>query len=203
LWKNSHPFVPRSSLPPADASIDILLSRVSVGALGEPAPDAAAVRAIVEAALRAPDHGKLRPWRFIVIRGDARHALGDVFARALAARDPNAPSGALDKERAKPLRAPVLIAVVARVAADHKIPEVEQLLSAGAATMNMLNAIHALGYGGVWLTGGATYDPAVQSALGLTGGERLVGFVHVGTPTQAPPVVTRPDAADYITEWNG
>jgi nitroreductase len=161
------------------------------------------VRTIVEAALRAPDHGKLRPWRFIVIRGDARHRLGELFARALAARDPNAPSAALDKERGKPLRAPVLIAVVSRVQADHKIPEVEQLLSAGAAAMNMLNAVHALGFGGVWLTGGAAYDPAVHTSLGLAATERIVGFVNVGTPTQAPPAVTRPDPTDYITEWTG
>jgi nitroreductase len=161
------------------------------------------VRAIIEAALRAPDHGKLRPWRFIVIRGDARARLGELFARALAARDPQAPAGALDKERGKPLRAPLVIAVVARVQAGHKIPEVEQLLSAGAAAMNMLNAIHALGFGGVLITGGAAYDPAVFAGLGLASGERLVGFVNVGTPVQAAPAVTRPDAADYVTEWTG
>jgi nitroreductase len=187
----------------ADGRLDALLSRVSVGALGEPAPDAEGVRAIIEAALRAPDHGKLRPWRFIVIRGEARARLGALFARGLAARDPHAPAAALDKERGKPLRAPLVIAVVARVQAGHKIPEVEQVLSAGAAVMNMLNAIHALGFGGVLLTGGAAYDPAVHAALGLAGGERLVGFVHVGTPIQAPPAVPRPDAADYVTEWTG
>ena len=183
--------------------LDALLSRVSVGALGEPGPDASAVRTIIEAALRAPDHGKLRPWRFIVIRGEARERLGELFARALAARDPAAAPGAVEKERGKPLRAPVVIAVVVRVQPGHKIPEVEQLLSAGAATMNMLNAIHALGFGGVLLTGGAAYDPSIHAALGLAETERLVGFVNVGTPTGSPPAVTRPDAADYVTEWTG
>jgi nitroreductase len=183
--------------------IDALLSRVSVGALGDPAPDDAAVRTIIEAALRAPDHGKLRPWRFIVIRGEARHRLGELFARALAARDPDAPVAVVDKERAKPLRAPLLIAVVARIQAGHKIPEHEQLVSAGAAAMNMLNAIHGLGFGGVLLTGPSAYDPTVQAALGLAGTERLVGFVYVGTPTQAAPTVARPDPADYVTEWTG
>jgi nitroreductase len=185
------------------SALDALLSRVSVGALSEPAPDAAQVRTIIDAALRAPDHGKLRPWRFIVIRGDARHRLGDLFAQALLARDPNALPAVVDKERAKPLRAPVLIAVVARIQPDHKIPETEQLLSAGAAAMNMLNAIHALGFGGVLLTGAPAYDPSIHAALGLAVPERLVGFVYVGTPTQPPAAVTRPDAADYVTEWTG
>jgi nitroreductase len=183
--------------------IDTLLSRVSVGALGEPAPDEAQMATIIAAALRAPDHGKLRPWRFIVIRGDARHRLGALFARVLVARDPAALPAVVDKERAKPLRAPLLIAVVARVQANHKIPEAEQLISAGAAAMNMLNAIHALGFGGVLLTGAPAYDPGIHDALGLADAERLVGFVYVGTPTQPPPVVARPDAADYVTEWTG
>jgi nitroreductase len=181
--------------------LDSLLSRVSVGALGEPAPTDAEIRSIVEAAVRAPDHGKLRPWRFIVIRGEARERLGDVFARALMARDPATASAVVEKERGKPLRAPLVIAVVARVQVGHKIPEIEQILSAGAAAMNMLNAIHALGYGGVLLTGGATYDPAVHAALGLADDERLVGFVHAGTPTQVPPAIVRPDASAFLTEW--
>jgi nitroreductase len=95
----------------------------------------------------------------------------------------------------------LVIAVVARVQVGHKIPEIEQILSAGAAAMNMLNAIHALGYGGVLLTGGATYDPAVHAALGLADDERLVGFVHAGTPTQVPPAIVRPDASAFLTEW--
>jgi len=183
--------------------LDGLLSRVSVGALGEPAPDEAAVRSIIEAALRAPDHGKLRPWRFILIRGDARARLGEVFARTLQARDPGAPAAVVEKERGKPLRAPLVIAIGARIHADHKIPETEQLLSAGAAAMNMLNAIHALGFGGVWRTGDPTYDPAVGAALGLGATDRLVGFIYVGTATQPVPVVARPQAADYVTEWTG
>jgi nitroreductase len=97
----------------------------------------------------------------------------------------------------------VLIAVVARIHADHKIPETEQLISAGAAAMNLLNAIHALGFGGVLLTGAPTYDPAMRTALGLADTERLVGFVYVGTPTQPVPTVTRPDVAEYVTEWTG
>lgn len=183
--------------------LDSLLSRVSVGALGEPAPSDAEIRSIVEAAVRAPDHGKLRPWRFIVIRGAARERLGEVFARGLVARDPAAASAVVEKERGKPLRAPLVIAVVARVQAGHKIPEVEQVLSAGAAVMNMLNAIHALGYGGVLLTGGAAYDPMVSAALGLGDGERLVGFIHAGTPTQPLPTVARPDYSNFVSEWQG
>ena len=141
--------------------IDDLLSRASVTDFEEPGPDDEAIRMILSAAVCAPDHGKLRPWRFYVIRGAARTRLSELFACALARRDPAAGDAQLAKERAKPLRSPLTIAVVARVVEGHKIPVLEQVISTGAAAMNILNAVHALGFGAKWVTGANCYDPAV------------------------------------------
>jgi nitroreductase len=184
-------------------AVEQLLSRVSVHPqlLGAPAPTAADLDAILDAGLRAPDHGRLRPWRFVLIRGAARARLGEVFAAALAARDPGATEPMLQRERARPLSAPLVIAIAAEVRADHPVPEVEQLLSAGAAAMNMLNAIHALGYGGMWVTGANAYDANVRGALGLSATDRLVGFLYVGTPVAAQAAPKRPDRARHVVEW--
>jgi nitroreductase len=184
-------------------ALEQLLSRVSVHPqlLGGPAPTAAHLDAILDAALRAPDHGRVRPWRFLVIRGAARARLGEVFAAALAARDPGATEPMLQRERARPLSAPLVIAIAAQIRADHPVPEIEQLLSTGAAAMNMLNAIHALGYGGMWVTGANAYDPNVRAALGLGATDRLVGYLYVGTPVAAQAVPKRPDRARHVAEW--
>jgi nitroreductase len=127
--------------------------------------------------------------------------LGEVFAAALAARDPAAPEPMRQRERARPLSAPLVIAVAAELRADHPVPEIEQLLSAGAAAMNMLNAIHTLGYGGMWVTGANAYDANVRAALGLGTTSRLVGFLYVGTPVAAQAAPKRPDRAGHVVEW--
>jgi nitroreductase len=169
-----------------------------------PGPDAAMLAEILAAGASAPDHGRLRPWRFIVIRGDARERLGEVFAEALAKRQPDSPAEALQQERGRPLRAPVVIAVVARVDPQHpKIPEFEQILSTGAAVENILLAAHAQGFGAKWLTGANAYDDHVKAALGLTGNDRLAGFVHLGTVDGKPPQVPHADARDLTVEWQG
>ncbi|HET6223906.1 MAG TPA: nitroreductase [Dongiaceae bacterium] len=185
------------------STLEQLLSRVSVHPqlLGAPAPTAAHLDAILDAALRAPDHGRLRPWRFLLIRGVARARRGEVFAAALAARDPGATEPMLQRECARPLSAPLVIAIAAEIRADHPVPEIEQLLSTGAAAMNMLNAIHALGYGGMWVTGANAYDPNVRAALGLNAAGRLVGFLYVGTPVAAQAVPKRPDRMRHVVEW--
>ena len=169
-----------------------------------PGPDEAMLAQILAAGASAPDHGRLRPWRFIVVRGDARERLGEVFAQALVKRQPDAPAEALEQERGRPLRAPVVIAVVARVDPQHpKIPEFEQVLSTGAAVENILLAAHAQGFGAKWLTGANAYDDHVKAALGLTGNDRLAGFVHLGTVDGKPPQVPHADARDLTVEWQG
>jgi len=182
-----------------------LTSRQSVppAFLAGPAPEGAALERILTAAASAPDHGKLRPWRFIVIRGDARERLGEVFVEALRRREPEPPESALDQERARPLRAPLQIAVAATVDPDHpKIPAIEQILSAGAAVQNMLLAAHAEGFGAKWVTGANAYDEHVKAALGLAAADRLVGFVYLGTVDGAPPKVPHADAQAHTVEWH-
>ncbi|MDP2330151.1 MAG: nitroreductase [Reyranella sp.] len=182
--------------------LDSLLSRQSVGVLEEPAPHGADLDLILDAGLRAPDHGRLRPWRFVLIRGDARAALGDCLVAAATARDRRAPTSQLDRYRAWALRTPLLIAVGARIRPGHPVPEIEQVLSAGAAAMNMLNAVHMLGYGGMWVTGANTYDTRVNTALGFQAPSRLVGFLAVGTPKATMPA-ERPERHAHVIEWNG
>ena len=149
---------------------------------------------ILAAGASAPDHGRLRPWRFIVIRGAARAPLGEVFAAALVRRRPDAPAAALEQERGRPLRAPLLIAVAAGIGPQHpKIPEIEQILSTAAAAQNMLIVAHAKGFGAKWLTGANAYDDHVKGALGLAPSDRLLGFIHLGGVQGAPPAVPHAD----------
>jgi nitroreductase len=180
--------------------MNTLLTRASVTAWFEPGPNDAELRQILEAAVRAPDHGKLRPWRFFVIRGEARTRLSKLFAESLLRRDPGATAAQIEKERGKPLRSPVTIAVVARVLEDHKIPLIEQVLSAGAAAMNILNAAHALGFGAKWVTGANCYDPEFRAAFGLGQDDRHLGFIHIGS-IRTPTETARPDPSEFTSEW--
>jgi nitroreductase len=180
-----------------------LLTRASAKRTTEPAPEGEDLDLILRAAVRAPDHGRLAPWRFVLVRGPARERLGQVFAEALLGRDPAADQDSLDRERARPLRAPLLVVVVSRVREDMpKVPVVEQLLSVGAAAQNILLAAHALGYGGMWRTGPPAYDPIVQRALGVGEGEAIAGFLYLGTATEAPVPPPGP-AGSVVSEWVG
>jgi nitroreductase len=187
-------------------TLQAVITRQSVAPafLAEPAPEGLTLERILAAGASAPDHGRLRPWRFIVIRGEARRRLGEVFADALRHRQPDAPEAALEQERVRPLRAPLLIAVAAKLDPQHpKIPEIEQILSTGAAVQNILLAAHAQGFGAKWLTGVNAYDEHVKAALGLSAADRLIGFVHLGTIEGAPPVVPHADPREHTTEWLG
>jgi nitroreductase len=183
-------------------SIENLLSRASVKLLGEPAPDDAQLRVIFEAAVRAPDHGKLRPWRFFVVRGEARQKLSELFVEGVKRREPGANAAQIEKEREKPVRAPLTIVVVAKTVVGHKIPAFEQALSAGAAAMNILNTVHALGFAAKWVTGANCYDAEFRREFGLDAADQLLGFIHVGTPMEKV-VTERPDAAEFVVEWRG
>lgn len=186
---------------PLDA-IEALTTRASPLGLAEPAPDAAALDTMLRAAARAPDHGRLRPWRFIVVEGAAREALGEVLANALRAREANVADAALAKERAKPLRAPLVVVVAAKLREHRGVPGVEQIVAAGAAAQNILVAAHGLGFGAFWRTGAAAYDERVKRALGLSPEDAIVGFVYLGTPTAvAPPPVS--DVGARVTRWTG
>lgn len=183
-------------------ALELLLDRRSVSMLDDPAPSGRDLDLILDLGLRAPDHGRLRPWRFVLIRDDARAVFADLLVMAARRRDPAAPQALLDRYRAWPLRTPLLIGVGAVIRANHVIPENEQILSAGAAAMNMLNAIHLLGFAGMWVTGANAYDPEINASLGFEAPSRLIGFLAVGTP-RAVPALERPQRADHVVEWEG
>lgn len=182
-------------------ALDALLNRVSVPRLVEPAPDAAQRENLFRAALRAPDHGQLRPWRFLTIEGAAREQLGELFARVQQQRQPEASAELLAKACAMPLRAPLLITVIARLQRGHKVPESEQLLAAGCAAHAILLAAHAQGIGAVWRSGELSHDAVVREGLGLGEDERIVGFLYLGTPQgerrQAPSLAVE----DFVRPW--
>ncbi|KVK80881.1 nitroreductase family protein [Burkholderia sp. MSMB1498] len=180
-----------------------LLSRRSRWPLTEPAPGPRELDAIFDAALCAPDHGNLRPWRFVVIRGAARHAFGDLLVELADARAPDDPPGSHEHRRGKALAAPLIVALGTALNRTSKVPEIEQLLAVGAAAMNMLNAIHQLGYGGFWATGVDSYEPALRDALGFGPNESLVGFLFVGTPAEPASGARRPDRSAHVREWLG
>ncbi|WP_120342481.1 nitroreductase [Paraburkholderia fungorum] len=183
------------------AALEMLLSRQSHWPLTEPGPANTELDLIFDAALRAPDHGNLRPWRFVTIRGDAREQLGDVLVDLACARSPGEPRSAHAHRRQKAFAAPLVIALGAALSVHSKVPEIEQLLAVGAATMNMLNAIHALGYGGFWATGPDSYEPGLHDALGFAPNERLLGFLFVGTPKTPGQAPARPARSEHVREW--
>jgi len=183
--------------------LDSLLSRTSTSQLIDPAPEGETLNQILQAGLRAPDHGRLRPWRFILIRGTARELLADFITAAIKRRDPEAAMTYIERQRSRILGTPLIIAVGAKVRADHKIPELEQLLSTAAAAMNVLNGLQATGFGGIWLTGPNCYDPVVGQALGFAHPDRLVGFLYVGTPVERSPAPKGPALVDHVTDWTG
>jgi nitroreductase len=182
-------------------AIAALTMRVSGNVLVEPAPDDVALASILRAATRAPDHGKLRPWRFMIVRGAARQRLGALMATALVRRHPDATPAQIEKERSKPLRAPMILVVAAKVDAQSRIPAIEQILSAGAAAENVMVAAFALGFGCAWKTGDAAYDAGIKAAFDLAPGDAIVGFLYLGTNANppAPPVPVDLDA--HVVEW--
>jgi nitroreductase len=182
-------------------AIEALLRRHSARALTEPAPDDGALELIFESATRAPDHGRLRPWRFIVIHNENRAGFGDLLAEHLRRTRPSATEEALEKERRKAFRAPMIVVVAAIITPDGKIPEIEQVLSAGVAAGNMLLAAFALGFNAMWKTGGAAYDDQVKAALDLESKDRVAGFLYLGTDRDGPGPMSRPAWRDYVRYW--
>ena len=166
-----------------------------------PGPDARELETLLTVASRVPDHGKLAPWRFIVFEGAAREAAGAAIAQRFAEAHPEATADQLAFERNRLARAPLVVAVVSRAAPHVKIPEWEQVLSAGAAAMNLVTAAHSLGFAASWLTEWYAYDRAVLDALGLAPNEKIVGFVHIGRAAQKPEDRPRPPLAKIVSRF--
>ncbi len=185
--------------------LEFLERRLSVPSrqLGAPGPDAAQTAALLAAAIRVPDHGRLTPFRLLSVRGEARARLGASIAAIHARNDPDAPAAALAKDRERFNAAPLVVAVIARTTAGHKVPLQEQLLSAGCVAYNLLLGAQALGFGAQWLTGWSAYDSDVARLLGLAGNESMIGFVHIGSIREAAGEHARASLADVLGEWSG
>lgn len=188
-------------------ALEAIRRRRSTGRLAEPAPTDDELRTILEAAVCAPDHGELRPWRFVVLAGDHRDAFGEVLADAYAARCAGAgvtpTEGQLTKERTKLGRAPVVVVAAAERQPDDKIPWIEQQFAVAAAVQNALLATTALGYGSMWRTGDQAYDDRVKVALGLRSTDTIIGFLYLGTPAGESKPQHEPSLNGVVTHWVG
>jgi nitroreductase len=169
--------------------------------MSPPAPTPDEVAMLLTIASRVPDHGRAVPWRFIVIGPEGGARLGALIAATFMADHPDAAEAAIDAERQRLLRAPLVIAIVSRPHAHPKAPEWEQILSAGAAGMNLLTAANAMGYAANWHTEWYAYDRRILRELGLSEQERIAGFVHIGTATEPPADRPRPALRDIVTRY--
>lgn len=189
-----------ASTPP-NPLLDVLLSRYSLGVkhLGEPGPNESDLQVMAAAALRAPDHGEITPWRFALVRGAAREKLAGLFAQHAKARGKDDEGVAIERERA--LKAPLTVAVIARIDRGHPLAsEHEQWMAVGGAVTNFLNAAHALGYAGKMLSGDKARAPHILQAF-CEPGETLVGWMSIGTPLRALGTNRRKDASEVLRDW--
>jgi len=190
-------------MPINAALLDYLKTRrsVGIGFLKDPGPTPDELREIITIGMRVPDHGKFAPWRVVIIEGDARVKAGEKLAEIVRSRRPDIDAAGLDIERRQFLPAPVTIGVVFSPKPNPKAPELEQLLSAGIVCFNLCNAAFAFGYAASWVTRWFGFDTEAQEMLGARGGERFVGFVHIGTPTTVIEDRDRPDVDKLVTRW--
>jgi len=180
--------------------LNFLTQRVSFPRLCEPGPSQEQLSKVFEAACRAPDHMQLRPWRFVVVSGDARLRLGEVMARA----DGLTPScEGWEKSSQRLLRAPLVIVVITVFKPHEKVPNVEQVLSTGAAAQNILLAADAMGFGGIWRTGSAAFSSEVANALRLKENEQMAGFLYIGTPDGKRKSIRGENLDLLVQRWHG
>lgn len=186
------------------ACIDTLLSRQSIKFVQEPGPSDEQLDLILQAAMRAPDHGAIRPWRFAIVRGNDVASLVVLGVRAGEQAGKPLPEHKVEKARKWLSRVPLVLALACAPDPGGRIPESESLLSVGAAVMNMLNTAHALGLGAFWSTGIGTYLDGVGEALGFDALDyRFMGYLAIGTPIDTPAPANRPDYKDFVSEWQG
>jgi nitroreductase len=181
------------------SALELIASRSSVKKFADQVPSREQIEAMLAAASRAPDHGRLAPWRFAVLQGASREILSKAMQAAFVERNPTADAEAIEREASKAFRSPVLIVVSAVTQAHPKVPEIEQLVAVGAAVQNLWTAAQALGLGCAWKTGSHAYSAHVLQALGCTPAEKIIGFVHVGVPETVAPV----RSAEFVekTRW--
>jgi nitroreductase len=179
---------------------------VKPAGLGAPAPTPEELRRILTVACRVPDHGALVPWRFIVVSGEARETAGSRLAAIWAMQNPEADAARrrqmVDNLSCYFTRAPLVVVVVSRADLQARIPEWEQVLTAGAVCMNLITAATAMGYTSVWLTGWAAYDEGARAILGVAHDEKVAGIIHLGKAQEHPADRPRPLLDDLMTFWS-
>lgn len=182
-------------------ALELLKTRTSPKAadLVAPAPDAAQLHEMLTIAARVPDHGMMKPWRFIVLPKETRGPLVEKLSANFRAGNPNATEVEIDKQRLRFGGSPLIVTVVCRISQNPKVPDVEQLLSAGAACMNLLHAAYAMGFGANWLTGWAAFDPSSKELFDLADNEQIVGFIHIGTAKGEVFQRPRPDLSQIVS----
>ncbi len=185
------------------AAYDFLLERRSVliQHLSKPGPGRDEIGQIMQVALRVPDHKVQGPWRFIVFEGKAREDFGTEIHKAYLARESKPNEDQEEIERGRFMRAPVVIAAITSFKEKPGVPQSEQVLSTGAACMNMVNAVAALGYASQWVTEWTAYDDTIKKAMGLGGEEEIAGFIYIGTPSVTPKQRRRPEVRDVVSYW--
>lgn len=185
--------------------VDFLSKRISppIPDLKEPAPSDAEIKEMIRIATRVPDHGRLEPWRFIIYRGDARLRIGEMLADLAERREGPLHEGARRKELTRFSRAPLVIGVISSPKEHSTIPQWEMFLSGGAAAMNLVHAVGALGYSANWITNWYSDTEEGRRILGVAPHERVIGFVHIGTYEGAAPDRPRPDVDKLISEYSG
>lgn len=181
--------------------LSALLNRVSSPRLTAPAPTAEHLDTLLRCAHRAPDHGRLQPWHFTVVQGEGLRQLGDLFLAAKENDGTQLDQRARDKLLGMPLRAPMVIIVSARIQPHPKVPALDQVLAAGAATHNLQLAARALGYGVMWRTGEMAQHPHVKRELGLAADDEIVAFLYIGTACQEDRPIGTVDPSPCVTHW--
>ena len=182
--------------------ITALQARVSSAKLTEPGPSASQVETLLKCAVRAPDHGRLKPWRVVVVQGNGLVALGELFEQALLAKDPDVSDQKREKAKAMPLRAPMVIVVIAKVTTSHKVPVLEQIAATAAAVQNMQLAAVEQGLGAMWRTGDMANSSVVKKHFNLEPEDQIMAYLYLGTPVGEPRAASVQDLAECVEFWD-
>ena len=183
-------------------TIETLLTRKSSPRLNEPSPSKEELELIFQTALRAPDHASLKPWKFIKVSGEGREKLARASLGALEKIDAKKAQESKEKILNAPYRAPLIIVVVSSIKEHHIVPEIEQILSAGAAAQNMLIAAHSMGYSGIWRTGLISFNKEISKSYGLDDNDIVIGYLYIGTPEKKMTLPIKSNTNDFVINWD-
>lgn len=183
-------------------TLEAIQTRNSVPLLTDPAPTSEEMSEVYKGALRAPDHARLRPWKFIEVRGDSRDKLAKIFIDTATALNSDLSENEISKLEKAPHRAPMVIILAANIKEHPKVPEIEQIISLGAAAQNILLGIHEIGYSAVWRTGNMAFNPEITKFLGLEENFKIIGYLYVGTSTGKEKPIPELKIQDFLEVWD-